>query len=141
MGHRICTTVRRLHISGMALLLWYIHLISVDGGNSGLGQSPSFFPLHAQVASAPTLQCPTRDECDIHDMVSEQADIINKPSMGRRLSSIFSERHFSPLFSYMFLDTCFLLFFFSERAIFFFVIFFFFCSFIAQHGRTRSFLY
>jgi hypothetical protein len=49
-------------------------------GTADLASPPVLSP-HAQVASAPTLQCPTRDECDIHDMVSEQADIIiNKPA-------------------------------------------------------------
>jgi len=57
--------------------LWY-HLFSVDAmlGSVDLA-SPLALPLTAQVASAPTLRCTTRDECDIHDMMS-YSNIITK---------------------------------------------------------------
>jgi hypothetical protein len=75
-------------------------------GTADLASPPVLSP-HAQVASAPTLQCPTRDECDIHDMVSEQADIIiNKPAWDGVYHRFFSERHFLLSSRTCSFDTC-----------------------------------
>lgn len=60
-------------------MLWYMYLISVDGGNRGPGQSPPRFSPHTLVASAPTLRHPTRDESDIHDMMlNKQTSLPNQ---------------------------------------------------------------
>jgi len=52
--------------------------------------------------------CPTRDECDIHDMMSYPSDIIKPSKHGTEFSSILaSVFDFSPLFSRTFsFDTC-----------------------------------
>jgi hypothetical protein len=43
--------------------------------------SPPVLPFTAQVDSAPTLRRPTRDECDIHDMMCKHH---HPTGMGRR---------------------------------------------------------